>query len=323
MLRRTIISLLVLVAAVACTTRSGKTSGKGTPETRPFPMVSAPRVMTGEDEIVGYLAGHFWDSFADTSATWLDDSLHIAGVDKVSVEEQVGTYVTILSMVPLDKACAGIDRFYRRIAAFEEKDPSSTAFEETLDLMKRYLYDANSPVRNEDIYGALAQLLADSPYIAEELRPSYGSEAGLCALNRIGTKATDFRFIDRTAREYTLYGIKAPWTLLFFSNPGCHNCAEVIAGLNASQKIRNMVDGGLLAIVNVYIDEDMEAWREHLDDYPASWHNGFDSGHLIRDGLLYNVRAIPSLYVLDADKTVVMKDAPEDRVLAFIESINE
>ena len=34
--------------------------------------------------------------------------------------------------------------------------------------------------------------------------------------------------------------------------------------------------------------------------------------------MLYNVRAIPSLYILDKDKRVIMKDAPETKVLAFL-----
>ena len=37
--------------------------------------------------------------------------------------------------------------------------------------------------------------------------------------------------------------------------------------------------------------------------------------------LLYNVRAIPSLYLLDRDKTVLLKDAPEDRVFAALHAI--
>lgn len=322
MLRRTLISVLLCLTAVSCGSRSAK-APQESPKTRAFPTVSVPRMVTDQSEIMSYAARHFWDSFADTSAAWLDDSTHIAGIDRQLLEEQIGTYTTVLSMVPMATAEESIRNFYTKTTVFEERDKASTAFEETLRLVTRYLYDENSPVRNEDIYGTLAQLLADSPYIAEELRPSYAAEAGLCALNRTGTKAADFRFMDRTAREYSLYGIKAPWTLLFFSNPGCHNCADVIRGLNASQKIRNMVDGGMLAVVNVYIDEEVDVWRDHLDDYPSSWYNVYDFGHAVRGEGLYNVRAIPSLYILDSEKRVVMKDAPDDRVLAFIESIDE
>ena len=49
--------------------------------------------------------------------------------------------------------------------------------------------------------------------------------------------------------------------------------------------------------------------------------NGFDPDFVIRTEDLYDVRAIPSLYLLDADKTVIMKDAPENRVFRYLASL--
>ena len=54
--------------------------------------------------------------------------------------------------------------------------------------------------------------------------------------------------------------------------------------------------------------------------YPEEWYNGFDPDLAIRTEDLYNVRAIPSLYLLDADKRVILKDAPEDKVFSVISS---
>jgi hypothetical protein len=39
---------------------------------------------------------------------------------------------------------------------------------------------------------------------------------------------------------------------------------------------------------------------------------------VIRTENLYSVRAIPSLYLLDKEKRVIMKDAPEDRVFSYL-----
>jgi hypothetical protein len=54
--------------------------------------------------------------------------------------------------------------------------------------------------------------------------------------------------------------------------------------------------------------------------YPEEWYNGFDPDCVIRNTGLYNVRAIPSLYLLDAEKKVILKDAPEDKVFSAIAS---
>lgn len=322
MRRSALISMVLCLVLASCGNKGGKTVSEG-PATRSFPSVSAPGMLTEQSEILDYVTMHFWDGFAPEGKQWLDDSTHIAGIDRIKLEEQIGSYTTLLSMVPLGKAISCIEGFYSQAVKLEMENSASSGFEETVKLMAKYLYNENSPVRNEDIYGALAQKLATSKYIDEDLRPSYEFEARVCALNKVGTKATNIKLTDRKGQEHDLYGIKAPWTLLFFTNPGCPACAEIITGLNASQKIRNMVDGGMLKIVNAYIDDDLAAWKEHVDDYPASWLTGFDKDLVIREEMTYNVRAIPSLYMLDKDKTVLLKDAPAEKILEFIENIEE
>lgn len=323
--RTAVISSLVLCLCLASCHNRGRQSAEvpQAPQVRPFPTVKPPAMMDSNPEILEYMAAHFWDAFADTGADWAEDSIHIAGVDRIVLEEQVGTYASILGMIPLDKARKSITGFYDQVSKLEMKDSSSSAFEETVRMVTRYLYDENSPVRNEDIYGALAMVLSKSPLVDEGKRMAYAGESELCSLNMAGTKAADFIFTDRDGRDRSLHGIKADYTLLFFSNPGCNACAGLIRGLSASQKIRNMVDGGQLAIASIYIDEEREEWRNHVGDYPLSWIVGYDRDMAIRDRLLYDVRAIPSLYLLDADKTVILKDAPAEKVLACIEDIDE
>ena len=55
--------------------------------------------------------------------------------------------------------------------------------------------------------------------------------------------------------------------------------------------------------------------------YPDEWYNGFDPDMVIRNDELYNVRAIPSLYLLDKDKRVILKDAPENKIFQYLMSV--
>lgn len=143
----------------------------------------------------------------------------------------------------------------------------------------------------------------------------------MSALNAVGTKSADFRFCDIRGRERNLHGIKAEHTLLFFSNPGCETCLEIINVLREDQNINSMVAEGRLAVVNVYIDEDLQAWKEYMPVYPKEWYNGFDPYLIIRGDQIYNVRAIPSLYLLDKDKNVILKDADPDKLFAYISNL--
>ena len=42
---------------------------------------------------------------------------------------------------------------------------------------------------------------------------------------------------------------------------------------------------------------------------PNEWINGYDKGQLIDREKLYNVNAIPALYLLDKQKVVLVKDS--------------
>ena len=65
----------------------------------------------------------------------------------------------------------------------------------------------------------------------------------------------------------------------------------------------------------------MQKWREYLPNYPKDWINGYDYTFSLRDSRKYDIRAIPSLYLLDAGKRVIMKDAPTSDVLSYLETI--
>ena len=71
----------------------------------------------------------------------------------------------------------------------------------------------------------------------------------------------------------------------------------------------------------MYIDEDIAAWKAYSGQYPKNWSSGYDPEFSIRESVSYNVRAIPSLYLLDSEKKVLMKDAPQERVLGFINTL--
>ena len=93
---------------------------------------------------------------------------------------------------------------------------------------------------------------------------------------------------------------------------------QIITELKENPYISAMISEKRLVVLNIYIDEDIEEWRSYMPVYPEIWYNGFDPDLVIRTDVLYNVRAIPSLYLLDKEKTVIMKDAVTARVVDYL-----
>ncbi len=292
------------------------------PATRAFPAVQTPAVLADDpQEAFRFSVEHFWDAMADTSVRWLCDSAHVSGVRAEDVERQFADYARMLRMSDLREAQSAVRRMFDVATRCEGADTSSNVFETLMELTDRYIYDPNSPFRDEDIYGAWAARLADYGAFSPEKRSIYAHEARLCTLNERGTRAADFTFRDARGRDRHLYDVKADYVLLFFSNPGCPACKHIIETLSGELNVDEMISDGRLAVVNVYIDEDLTAWRDYMPIYPKNWYNGYDPNLVIRSETVYNVRAIPSLYLLSSDKTVLLKDAPEEimfKELAYV-----
>ena len=284
----------------------------------PFPDVLPPAMMEDPQDRAEYMAQNMWNSLTDPSRTYPCDSLLVSGVRRTDVEQKFANWTQVLGMSSRPVAEKSVSRLYDRALACEKKDTSSNVFETFAFLVDKYLFDPNSPLRDEDLYGAYASRLAAYEGYTEVQKEKYARDARLCALNKVGTKAADFRFADRRGKIRTLYGVEAPYTLLFFSNPGCEACMSIINVLKEDPQISGMISSGRLKVLNIYIDEDLDAWRSYMPIYPDEWYNGFDPDFVIRNETLYNVRAIPSLYLLDSDKTVLLKDAPENRMFEYL-----
>lgn len=279
-----------------------------------FPYVEAPVMMDNAAKFQ-YIATHFWDNMADSSRHCPCDSTLVNGVARAEVEQAVAAYAVMLAQMPLRDAQDKMRGVAAQLIANEAADTSRNVLEATAAIIDSYFYDPNSPLRDEDIYRPFADAMSKCGYFPESKRIAYAKDASDASLNERGSRAADFSFTDRRGRVYSLYGIKSQWIILFFSNPGCTACKEIIETLGGTEEIQEKIASGELSVLNIYIDEQLDEWYKYMPIYPDNWYNGYDHNHIIRDENLYNARAIPSLYLLDRNKTVLLKDAPLERLM--------
>lgn len=349
MKRSLLLSLCLLGIALACgprggvsgdpgSSRPGSSTRPGTPATEApepaashsFPTVSIPSVYADDsDSRTDYVLEHYWDAFlAGKGAT---TPVSILGVFDEDVEQALANYIQVLSNVkaaatpddkaPLIRARKSVSRFFDKLEAVQKKDTSANTYLRLTEMVSRYLYDPNSPLRDEDLYLPFVEAMESSACTRSDMRNAYRHEIQMCRTNPFGSKVPDIRFKDVQGHKGSLYAINADYTMLFFSNPGCESCKGIIQAVMSRGYIESKISAGKLAIVNVYIDEEVDKWRDYSINYPSCWVNGYDYTFSLRDSGQYDIRAIPSLYLLDGQKRVIMKDAPTERVLAFFDKI--
>lgn len=284
--------------------------------TRVFPEVQVPSAVP-QEERVSYALAHFWDGLISGSDGFVTDSLKVGGVGMADMEKVAGTYASLVRIVPPEESAAALTSLEKKL---DEKGDTSL-FKGVASLIEKYLYDVQSPVRNEDAFGAFCSAASTSPLLTDAERDLYARWASLAALAAVGTVAPDFEFIDIAGRRRTLHGLRAGWTVLIFGNPDCTACRTLVELIDGNEDLGRSVSDGTIAIVDIYVDEDIEAWRASLKDFPKGWTLGYDPLHIIHGDTVYHLRAIPSIYLLDKDKNVVLKDAPEEVLIEYLNSI--
>lgn len=319
MTSKSIIFILASAAVLsACAARASKAVIR---QERSFPMIAVPSTITDIPSRIEYTTEHFWDRFLSLDTTFVCDSVLVNGITQAELEQAMGNWAYIAGMAPVSSGRNGAEALYHKLESFSQAFSDTVVASSVIPLVEKYLYDPNSPVRNEDVYQRFADLLSRSSLVDEGRRMTYAYDAGMAALNSVGTPAADFRFTDTEGRIRSLYGIKADYLLLIFGNPGCGACKELMDAISSDGHISSLIASGRLKVADIYIDNEVDDWKSHINEYPAAWINGYDHLFSIRTDRTYHIRAIPSMYLLDASKKVILKDANQEVVLSRLSSI--
>ncbi len=269
---------------------------------------SIPMVFRTPSQQADYLAEHYWDNFnfSDSSAV----------INSKTVEQAFADYIAILRKAEPAKGIQGIVILANRTAT------ENKTFFLFLQLAERYLHNPNSPFRNELFYEPFLKAALTFDSIDDNNKICYQRQLDLSQKNKPGNKAVNFSFTLINGTSSTLYKITSKLLLIYFHNPDCQECQTVKEKLVHSDLIRRFAERGDLKILSVYPDPDPAIWKQHYSELPSNWINSFDSGAVIKEKELYDLKAIPTLYLLDANKTVLLRDGSYEQVENYLFTLN-
>lgn len=197
-----------------------------------------------------------------------------------------------------------------QISTLLAKAEQNNATARFLTLAEKYLYDPNSPYRNDEQYLLFLQYAATHQLADYTTSARYQKHYAMVQKNRVGMPAADFSFTTQAGEKGGLYDLQSPYILLFFHDPNCEECQAMKQHLESKRTAFAQKGVQVLA---VYIDEEVEAWRKA--QYPSAWLSVYAPEIDQQD--LYDIKALPTLYILDAQKRVLLKDAQSNEVLTY------
>ncbi|MDR1554370.1 MAG: DUF5106 domain-containing protein [Prevotellaceae bacterium] len=265
-----------------------------------FTLPNVPVVVTDRHESYKYIALNYWNdfNFADSSAY------------RQTASQIFTDFLNILQYVDMQTILQSMENM------MQKAESDSSAYIRFVNICEQYLYGANSPYRSDELYIPVLQNIINTNLIDENHKILAEYRLKMAMKNRTGNQATDFEYTLESGITHRLYDIKTDFVLLFINNPDCNACKEYTERINASQLIQQVIREELLTVLAVYPDMDLDGWKKYQTQIPANWINAYDKKLAIRNDEIYDLRAIPVLYLLDKDKKVLLKDT-------FVESVEK
>lgn len=273
-----------------------------------FVLPSIPESITDTDKRANYLTMHYWDRF---------DFKNREMIQRPEITEQAFVdYINILNYVSKEQADKSL------VYTLKKAEVDTVMYGYYGGLFEKYLYDPNSPFRNEEFYIPVLQELIKSPLLNDEEISSYRFQNEMVLKNRVGELSNNFEYTIEGGQTFSFHDLKSEYTLLMFSNPGCMTCKEVIKQLSNSKVLSdalalNSNTRTMLTILTLFPDNDLEEWFAYLPQMPSNWIHGYDKNMQITYKKLYDIKAIPTLYLFDKDKKVILKDTSIGAIESF------
>ena len=171
---------------------------------------------------------------------------------------------------------------------------------------------------NKDSFWAPLMMISLTTYLSEDMRPVYeafSQEAKdsyygklvheeLYPAGMIGEKVPDFTVKDESGKEYSLAQLSEgkKYILIDFWASWCAPCRREIPNL---KNLYAKYGSKGFQIISISRDKNAEDWKKAIEDEQLTWPNFLDESDIAK---LYKVRAIPTMYLVDADGRIVAEN---------------
>ncbi|HZJ79837.1 MAG TPA: DUF5106 domain-containing protein [Dysgonamonadaceae bacterium] len=274
-----------------------------------FPLPQIPESITdGQDRAI-YLSKHYWEEFPFDN---------ISLINQTEITEQAFVdYIHVLNFIPFKHARRSIKYLF----ALAQKD--EVMYGHFASLFEKYYYTADSPYCNEELYIPVLETILKSEKLTEKDYEKYSFQEEMIHKNRVGSKAANFVYTLENGDWRKMHSIKSNYLILFFATPDCSKCMSVADEIHNSDVLAkvcslNSFSRTMLCVLNIYPESNIPLWRDSLSSMPQkNWIHAYDKPKVLTNNRVYNLKKLPTIYLLDKNKRIILKDASLEEIESF------
>lgn len=268
------------------------------------PEVSPEEVKTDSIAAFNYYKKHYWDYIDFT-----DDRLIRTPV----FHNRVDYYFTSIAHPNPDSLWVEIDSFLHKLPENSEMYKHSLWFLTVkFDESKRIGYDALLVYFADNYYANGKAKWLNSGVIKNII-----AEAKKRRNVLIGKQAPNLVMQNLNGTPVSMYNIKKDFTLLYFWDPNCGHCQIETPQLKAFYD--KYAEKYNLEVYAVCADADLVEMKDYIEKNKLDWINVNGPRSYTQDfHELYNMYSTPTLFVLDKDKKIIVKQIKTEQLLKFL-----
>ena len=222
---------------------------------------------------------------ADYVARHFYDAMDWSDAAMTAEGAQTQAWADFLSILPYTSG----DNATRAVTAFIASVPAPY-MDLYADLAEAYLLAPDSELADERLFTAVLGAIAAREDVGKATRAAQRARLDYLRPNAPGELATGFTFGDGDSLASHIG--RSPYLLIVFHDPDCDVCHELLGTLSADPQWTALTASGKLEIITPEITPELE------EDYP----------------MLYT----PSLYLLDSEGRVIIRNVLLDKISASI-----
>ncbi len=277
---------------------------QGSVQMFPHPLPEVPSSITEAKEQAQYMLQHYWDKFDFSHKSILQN--------KDSFEEAFANYFGLLTSLDSKET--------KEALLYPLNNSLDSVLKEELRLYRKYLYAANSPMINNELYEEVLNWTLGTPRTSALQKEEARLLLRVISKNKVGTIATNFIYETADSTKHHLRNLLSPYSLLVFAKSDCATCKSFVEQIKGNKDLEAELNRLKLQIVLIYIDR--TNIEEQLKDLPKSVIAGFDSEGAVLDKQLYDIKATPTFYLLKRGGEVLLKETYPDAVLNYLNELH-
>ena len=261
------------------------------------PVSSLPLLCSHPQAGLRHALLHYWDR--------VDFQRFVLGEDEVLEQN----FVNFLSLFPHAEE-AVCHQAVRKLVTLSIVSPQRIS--PLSDLAERYLYHPGSPFLNEAYFRFFLEELLRLDGVEQEGGERLRLLLSGLDLNRVGCSASDISLrCHRGVKSHLSDFCDRPLLLLFYDSE-CNTCVHTLERMRLSRPLARLLALRRLRLLLVCVEgETLQHPSSHRWPSPWIWATAVPDGTL-EEG--YLLRGLPSFYLLDAHRRVVLKDADFSQV---------